>query len=296
MIHRLGRIDVEGIQLLRALSDSESARADEAIGALRSYFQRPAFPLTVEMCDELKAAIDRVAPGSPIPLARIGDPSEVTFWVASRLVLWLEAIRIFLETTETRLIRAYGKNSNFWASWEHWKGDLFDTYPSYRLLYHLRNKTHEALPPIWFHSRSARLPSGEPGAFNEIGLDPGQLLAAFEEWRSEVRQDLESADSVMPLMPLIIEHQGNIELLATHLMHMERTEVVDEANLLRELAKEAAEGDPSSDPVILHFAAEEDIADISQARVSVIDVQHLEWFHSVLQGKMVIQQTKPLDQ
>ncbi len=295
MIHRLGRVDSEAIRLGRILSDSESAHIDSAIANLRAYFQRPELVLTVEMCDELKAAINRFAPGTPISLAAAVDPVEMVFWVASRLVLWLEAVRIFLNTTETRLKRTYGADTDFWKTWEYRKRDLFDTFPSYRLLYHLRNQAHQALPPIWFHSSSARLPSGEHGVLNEIALDPGQLLNTFEKWPSDVRQDLEGSNSVMPLLPLITEHQSNIERLGSYLMREERTEVVQDANLLRNLAREAMQSAPSGSPVVLHFDSEQHMADLSAMRVSLIDTQQLAWFQSVLQGEVIIQQTKPKD-
>ena len=64
MIHRLGRIDSSGIVLLRALNDEESDQTDEAIGALRAFFQRPAFLLTEEMFAKAHGAIAWIAPGT----------------------------------------------------------------------------------------------------------------------------------------------------------------------------------------------------------------------------------------
>lgn len=298
MIHRLGRLDSTGIVLRRTLGADESANVDNAIAALRRFFQRPAFLLTEEMFAKARCAIAWIAPGTPVPLERMADPLDITFSISSRLALWLESIRIFLETTETRLKRTYGEDSDYWGSWVYWKGDLFDNFRSYRLLYHLRNRVHESLPPIWFESHSASMGGGEPGAMNVVGLSPKQLLATYQgkEWHPHVRQDLREGDqAVIPLLPLVEEHQRNIRRLATHLMYKEQIEVLTEARLLLELAREAAEGDGEAKPMVFHFPDEESMSSLSQMTLSVIDPQQLVWYQSVRDGNMVIQGLLPMD-
>lgn len=296
MIHRLGRLDSTGIVLRRPLSADESADVDKAVAALRRFFQRPAFLLTEEMFAKAHGAITWIAPGIPVPLERMTDPLDITFSISSRLALWLESIRIFLETTETRLTRTYGEESEYWERWVYWKSDLFDSYRSYRLLYHLRNRVHEALPPIWFESHSSLTKNGEPGAMNMIGLSPRQLLATYheKEWHPDVRQDLTEGDqTVLPLLPVVEEHQQNIQRLATNLMYREQGEVLSEARLLLGLAKEAADGDGEAKPMVFHFSDQNSMSNLSQMTLSVIDTQHLVWYQSVREGNMVVQALLP---
>lgn len=296
MIHRLGRLDSTGIVLRRILGGDESADVDKAIAALGRFFHRPAFLLTEEMFAKAHGVITWIAPGTPVPLGRMADPLDITFSISSRLALWLESIRIFLETTETQIKRTYGEESEYWERWVYWKSDLFDSYRSYRLLYHLRNRVHEALPPIWFESHSSSTANGEPGAMNVIGLSPQQLLATYQEkeWHPDVRHDLTEGDqAVLPLLPLVEEHQRNIQRLATNLMYREQGEVLSEARLLLDLAKEAAEGDSEAEPMVFHFPDENSMSNLSQMTLSVINPQHLVWYQSVQEGNMVIQALLP---
>lgn len=107
MIHKLGRIDEREIDLVRTLTDVENALAEKAIDSIENYFLRHALLLTERMFRDLNETIQRVAPGSAVPISETRHPDEVVFHVASRLVLWLDAFRI-LNTTETRIRLEYG--------------------------------------------------------------------------------------------------------------------------------------------------------------------------------------------
>ncbi len=76
-------------------------------------------------------------------------------------------------------------------------------------------------------------------------------------------------------------------------MYREQGEVLSEARLLLDLAKEAAEGDSEAKPMVFQFPDEHSMSNLFQMTISVIDPQHLVWYQSVREGNMVIRALLP---
>jgi hypothetical protein len=177
-----------GYSFGRKLTDEEYTAAVDAIKALHHFVYRGAFVLTIEMYRDLLATINSHAPNEAV--SALFDPDEIEFQVASRLVLWLEAIRMFLNHTGTRIKREHGRRSDIWKNWDTWTSDCKKTFPSYRFFTDLRNTGHETLPPISISKRSTTESDRSSEVVLEIGLDRTAMLAAFKNWDPDVRSDL----------------------------------------------------------------------------------------------------------
>lgn len=225
------------------------------------------------------------------PHSKPADPNAATFDVSTRLALWLETFRIFLNTTETEIKRRHGAESDINKQWTFWKGDLFDRFLSYRLFYHLRNRSHEALPSIWFSSGMRYNDTGQAMMTSEVALDSHELLQRYRDWKPVVRADLEAAGTErLALLPLVEDHQVNIQKLATHLMRIELPGVLKHGQVVLDHAKEAMgpRPDPRFIPVVFHIDATATFP-VEHVSLSFMEPEKLMWFHDARSGKMTIQ-------
>lgn len=291
--HWLGRLGGnKDFVFVRQLDDAESGDLATAMGGVSRYFRRRAFLLVEQQYRELLKVFKKLSPGVPDPLGEPVDPEAVTFDVSTRLALWLESFRIFLNTTETEIKRRHGAGSEIDKQWTFWKGDLFDRFMSYRLFYHLRNRQHEALPPIWFTSQMRYDADQKPMLTVEVDLDPQELLRQYSGWPEVVRQDLASAGSTrFELLPLVEEHQKHIQKLATTLMFVELSEVLKDGKLMFDYAKEAMGDRPDSTyvPVVFRIDANASFPNVDHVSVAVIEPEKLVWLQQARRGNMVIQ-------
>jgi hypothetical protein len=123
-----------------------------------------------------------------------------------RVVNYLASMRFFLDYTETRTKRRFGKTSSQAQLLKRACSDAFDGQFAYRFLYKLRNYAqHCGLPIGSLDVRGEPTPSGVPAEPElTIYFSPQQLLEEYEEW-GLVRQDLERMSAPLPVNPLITQ-------------------------------------------------------------------------------------------
>lgn len=179
----------------------------------------------------------------------LGAGDDMVFDLNTKLALWLESVRIFLNHTETDLKRRHGVDSKHWTAWCEKKGELFDTQFAYRFMYGLRNYLHVDMPigRISHHARET-----EPGTVDtELSamFARDMLLEKYDGWHSRMAKELREMPSEFPVMPLVQEMARCVDQLVLELMWLDLQEAVRAAAPFRQLASEAAQDE--AQPIIL---------------------------------------------
>jgi hypothetical protein len=126
---------------------------------------------------------------------------DLQFIDINRFILnLLSSIRTYLDHTETRLNRNFGKSSEEYKLFETLKSECFDSSFSYGFLYKLRNYSqHCGLP-----SGSIRYGDNQNGKYLKIILVRDNLLQDFD-WGTVVRPQLEKQNQEFDIFPLFEE-------------------------------------------------------------------------------------------
>ena len=116
---------------------------------------------------------------------------------------YLTAMRVFLDHTEARLKRKFGKESVEVERFKEVAAAEFDSRFSNRLFYKLRNYTqHCGMPPVSFKIEN-KIGEGVEVVFT---LNKVALLENYSEWGSIVKADLQGLESDPKLFELISDH------------------------------------------------------------------------------------------
>lgn len=119
------------------------------------------------------------------------------------LLNYLTAMRVFLDHSEARLKRKFGRDSVEGGRFKTVAAAEFDGRFSNRLFYKLRNYTqHCGMPPVGFNIVNK---VGE-GAEIVFTLDKDALLENYSEWGSIVKAELQDLKSDPLLFELINDH------------------------------------------------------------------------------------------
>lgn len=112
-----------------------------------------------------------------------------------RLLSFVAAFRTYVDQSEARLKRQYGKVSDQLAAFKKLAAESFDGYFEYRFLYKLRNFVQHVGFPDWSPWVDGKAHDGSIWRFFKLfepSADPRELLAApFDDWGA-VRKDLEA--------------------------------------------------------------------------------------------------------
>ncbi|CAD79087.1 MAG TPA: hypothetical protein DDX19_05365 [Rhodopirellula baltica] len=119
---------------------------------------------------------------------------------------FLGAMRTYLDHTETRLKRQFGKDSEQVAAFKGAASKSFDSSFAYRFVYRLRNFTQHCGMPLGHIAANAS--QQQTDATTKIAqldffLDRDHLLRDFDGWGNVVEPDLRSQPARFPLQPLI---------------------------------------------------------------------------------------------
>lgn len=146
----------------------------------------------VEYARELRCYEKALA--RPVPLDEILE-DDLVHTLNRRLRTFFSELRVFLDNTQTKLKRRYGKDSEEWRAFKDACTRQFDGSFAYRFVYGLRNyAVHVNLPlnavTLTFGQRP--FDTEDPSTHNRLRgeVDRDLLLREFD-WRSDVRAGLE---------------------------------------------------------------------------------------------------------
>lgn len=224
---------------IRELSNDELADLAASSLWMNLFLRQSAFRLVKETYDEFTSTVSQVSTAAAEwTMADANrELSVVSFRVSGRLMLWLEAARLFLNQTEADLKTHLGPVSEEWSAWEAAKSEVYDRSFAYRLMYALRNRNHAAPPgltPEWTLAEDRR---GEPKASIEFSLSRERSLSRGN-WKAEIRRELEGMPDRLPLMPLALECQNELTSLLETLAKLQLPYARRGAEFVRQLHDE----------------------------------------------------------
>jgi len=163
----------------------------------------------------------------------------------------LFSFRTYLDHTETRLKKKFGKKSKEIMSFKQLTSNCFDNYFSYRFLYKLRNYAqHCGLP-----TGSITFNENENGKNLRIEFSRDDLLEKYDSWGEHVKPDLEKQDPKFNLIPLLDELVNHMDLINkemdVHLKKNIQRQAFQLFSLIDETQKKG-----SGEPIILKFIPE----------------------------------------
>ena len=169
--------------------------------------------------DDAVTLADQTVSASPtLGVAR----DAIDFDLNRRLLNFLTAMRFFLDHTETRLKRRYGKESAVVEVFKTSISASYDEVFAYRFLYHLRNVAqHCSIPIGHIKTESHALPAGGSQRSVTFGFDTPQLLEAGG-WKQPVKSELEAAPTLLVVPPLIDDALEELAKIHTGVEDAER--------------------------------------------------------------------------
>lgn len=166
----------------------------------------------VEYARELRRYEKALA--GPVPLDEILE-DDLVHTLNRRLRGFFSELRVFLDNTEAKLKRRYGKDSGEWRAFKDACARQFDNSFAYRFVYGLRNyAVHVNLPlnAVSLISGQGAFAPDDPSTHDRlrVEVDRDMLLREFD-WRSDVRSGLEELPPRFELGPYIDEAIGCLE-------------------------------------------------------------------------------------
>jgi hypothetical protein len=203
-----------GFVLLDAqpVTDDEAREAIGAIEILLEDHEQAEFNLVAgnfrAFAGYLQSAPDRfeqAVAGAVNPVKRLQSD------LAARLFNWLNSVRAYIEHTEVRISRRYGKDSDELAAFKEITSKEFDEAFAYRFFYKLRNYGHVAFPALELDHHETR-PIGMPLQVSvSLAFKRDSLLRNYDEWGKVVRRDLEARPERFDALPLLVAMMESLE-------------------------------------------------------------------------------------
>jgi hypothetical protein len=157
-----------------------------------------------------------------------------------RLVNYLASMRFFLDFTETRIKRRFGKESSEAQQFKRACSEAFDGEFAYRFLYKLRNYAQHCGLPIGSLDVSGQPPTSDAPAQAELTLyfSADQLLADYDEW-GVVNRDLEAMSAPFPVNPLVTQMTAELHKLQVLSIQLEFAELKQAGRDVLDVLKDA---------------------------------------------------------
>ena len=202
-------ITVEGstIRVVRTLTEDEHAlyiSAARVLGdAERSFY---AMAMVDRNQEEFFTQLDKSTAEYLRDSLEARSLNRYAFRANWQLINYLASMRFFLDYTETRVKRRFGKSSAQSEKFKRACSSAFDSKFAYRFLYKLRNYAqHCGLPAGPVDVRGQPSPEGKPFEIElTVYFDPIQLLKEYRDW-GLVKQDLQRMSAPFSVSPLIRE-------------------------------------------------------------------------------------------
>jgi len=145
----------------------------------------------------------------------------------------LSSIRTYLDHTETRLKKEFGKNHTITNKFKELVKKAYDENFSYRFLYKLRNYSqHCGLP-----AGSLKTTASNNGGFKEVltlALVRDDLLNNYDSW-SIVKEEIKNKDEEFDIINLLKDKVEILKNINEEISKLVYNEYFDEANSLMEL-------------------------------------------------------------
>lgn len=231
-----------------AFTSSELETIDKCISALSKFTGfRTLFRMVLDNYLDLTQYLDKEENSETESLKKIG-------YHTNRLTInYLSSAKLFIEHSEKKIKSLCGKNSQEFNDWKLTTKKEFETYFSYRFLYHLRNFTQHYGFPV--------------GAINKGYVEEGKhnitlffvrdaLITNNYDWHKDVIKDLEGAPEKFPIFKIINEYNGCMARLYQRALSLFAKEIVrDLENYIKLLSSKGLQGSP----YCLTFEQPEDI-------------------------------------
>lgn len=161
------------------------------------------------------------------------------------LANYLSSFRLFLDYTQLRLTRTYGKDSEQLSAFKAICSKLYDEHFSYRFLYRLRNFSQHCGMPIGHVSTVGSIrddPDGDPVFDVEVCFKVDELVSIGGDLWGPVRKDLETQPRLLDVGPIVAENASHVVSIYKGLLPVERTELVQAAVRVSKLLQEVGTG------------------------------------------------------
>ena len=193
------------------ISNSEVEAASESIRVLTEDSEQAQLNLVLWNFREfmsyhqiLRSEFRKAIHGSPNPVLRVQTE------LAVRLFNWLQSMRAYLDHTETRLKKRYGRESDHVKAFKEVTGREFDEIFAYRFFAKLRNYGHIGFPALVVNI-TERAPIGEHRQVRTVVVfDRDALLANFDSW-GKVQRDLRAQPAQFDVVPLMVDMMQSLE-------------------------------------------------------------------------------------
>lgn len=213
------------VRIVRELGDDEYTEYRSAVHHL-SEFRR--WRQLIDMVRENRREFDdavKSADETVTASTKLGDSRDsIDFDLNRRLLNFLTAMRFFLDHTETRLKRRYGRDSAVVAAFKERTRESYDSVFGYRFLYRLRNVAQHCSIPIGHVQTEVHAsPGGGPERQVTFAFDTPQLLeAGGSEWKQPVKSELEKGPTLLFVPPLINDASGALAKIHDCVVDTER--------------------------------------------------------------------------
>lgn len=202
----------------RDLSPDEVTTISSSMEALRRYLIHQQL---LDICRfnhaEYEAEIDRLGTGYAANYNLNWDvANDMVVKVNLRILNLLSAIRTYLDHTETRLKRTYGKTSTQYQKFKDATAKAFDGHFSYRFIYKLRNYTQHCGMPlgrILTHSNLLNLQTAESLHAIDFYFERDNLLSQLDEWGAVVKGELQQMPPQFSVGPYLKETMSCLEAI-----------------------------------------------------------------------------------
>lgn len=149
-----------------------------------------------------------------------GELSDLTSDYSRLLVNLLSMFRIFLEHSETVLVRQFGKDSQELDEWRSATAREWDGVFAYRFIYALRNYClHIGMPPLQVSYSSS---ANDDSISCELNIQVKVLLEESTCWKAKLLEDLKAQTGDIPVMQTLDDWSRAFWRVARAVMDVQR--------------------------------------------------------------------------
>lgn len=243
------------------IAEEEKERLFAALDAVSDDAEQEALNLCLQKLQHLLAIKGNLVAREE-QLRATGDPNahrRLNAKVRGALFDWLQSIRAYLDHTETRIKRRYGKNSDEFKKFDTATSKLYDSFFAYRFLYHLRNAQHVDFAPISVLISEST--SGELSASVRFRRD--ELLSKFDKWKG-VKAELAEFPEEFLVDEHVLTMMQCLEWLAHVVAGIERPHLAEHVDMIEETTPRVPDGPGYPAVVCLPEAGDPDQIQVRQ--------------------------------
>lgn len=155
------------------------------------------------------------------------------------IINYLSTVKTFLQHSEFKLKKLYGKTSQRYKNFENAKNYAFDTSFSYRFLYHLRNYVQHCGMPI---AGFDEIRFGHNDKINkpvEVSLvaycDRNELLEKYDSWHRTLLEEIPKLEPRIDITPHIHNMMICIKNISRVIIKDDLPELMEKTELLLKL-------------------------------------------------------------